>query len=259
MDFFEKVETAPKEDLSWNIPEQKQGKVNIIGGSAQSFRTEIKTAEFLNEKYPLEEVRLVLPENLKTKLPPLPNFYFVPATESGSIADSQMLRDVLNAADFNLVLGDLSKNSITSKAVASACESSEKMTLLTRDSVDIVAENNPEKLLMNENIVLFASLPQLQKLLKAVYYPKMLLLTQPLMQVAEVLHKFTLSYPVAIVTINNGQILLAENGSVKAVALEKSGYSALMIWNGELAAKIVAINLYNPNNFIDATLTAIMK
>ena len=79
------------------------------------------------------------------------------------------------------------------------------------------------------------------------------------MQVAEVLHKFTLSYPVAIVTINNGQILLAENGSVKAVALEKSGYSALMIWNGELAAKIVAMNLYNPNNFIDATLTAIMK
>ena len=259
MDFFEKVETAPKEDLSWNIPEQKQGKVNIIGGSLQNFRTEIKTAEFLNEKYPLEEVRLVLPEKLKTKLPTLPNFCFVPATESGSIADSQMLRDAFNAVDFNLVLGDLSRNSITGKAVASACESSEKMTLLTRDSIDLIADNNPERLLMNENLILFASVPQLQKLIKAVYYPKMLLLSQPLMQVAEVLHKFTLSYPVAIITLNNGQILVAENGTVKAVALEKSGYSALMIWNGELAAKIVAMNLYNPNNFIDATLTAIMK
>ncbi len=259
MEYFEKVEKAPAEDLSWNIPEQKQGKVNIIGGNAQNFRTEMKTAEFLDKTYPLEEVQMVLSEKLKHKLPPLPNFHFVPATESGSIADSQMLRNTLNAVDFNLVLGDLSKNNITGKAITSACESSEKMTLLTRDSVDLVAENNPEKLLMNENLIWFASLPQLQKLLKAVYYPKVLLLTQPLMQVAEVLHKFTLSYPTAIVTINNGQFLIAENGIVKAVSLEKSGYSALTVWNGELAAKIVAMNLYNPNSFINATITAIVK
>lgn len=133
------------------------------------------------------------------------------------------------------------------------------MKLLARDSIDLIADNNPEKLLMNENLILFASMPQLQKLLKAVYYPKVLLLSQPLMQMAEILHKFTLSYPVAIITFNNGQILMAENGLVRAVDLAKSGYSALTIWSGELAAKIVALNLYNPNNFLDATTTAIMK
>lgn len=255
MDFFKKIDTLLRDDLSWNIPEQKQGKVNIIGGNAQNFRTEMKTAEFLADAYPVSEVQLVLPEKLKGKLPQLPNFCFVPATESGSIADSQMLRDAFNVADFNLVLGDLSKNNITSKAITSACESSEKMTLLTRDSIDLIADNNPEKLLMNENLILFASMPQLQKLLKAVYYPKVLLLSQPLMQMAEILHKFTLSYPVAIITFNNGQILMAENGLVRAVDLAKSGYSALTIWSGELAAKIVALNLYNPNNFLDATTT----
>ena len=79
------------------------------------------------------------------------------------------------------------------------------------------------------------------------------------MQVAEVLHKFTLSYPVKIVTLHNGQVLIAENGIVKAVALEMTGYSPITVWSGELAAKIVAMNLYNPNSFIKATVTAIKK
>lgn len=257
MNFFEKIESKPDEDLSWNIPEQKRGSVNIIGGTKQNFRTEIKTAEFLSNEYPVQDVRLILPDALKNKLPPLPNFLFVPTTDSGSIDDSQILCDSFNTADFNLVLGDLSKNTITGKAVTSAALKTEKMTLITRDAVDVVAENEPEGLLMNENIILMASMPQLQKVFRAVYYPKMLLLSQPLMQVAEALHKFTLSFPIAIVTLNEGQILIASGGTVKAVTLKGTAYSALTIWSGELAAKIVAMNLYNPNNFIKATLYAL--
>ena len=32
MDYFTRVERGNYEDLTWNIPEQKQGIVNIIGG-----------------------------------------------------------------------------------------------------------------------------------------------------------------------------------------------------------------------------------
>ena len=46
MDYFEKIEKKPSDDLSWNIPEQKRGTVNIIGGNSQNFRTEVKIAEF---------------------------------------------------------------------------------------------------------------------------------------------------------------------------------------------------------------------
>jgi hypothetical protein len=112
---------------------------------------------------------------------------------------------------------------------------------------------------MNEKLIIMGSLAQLQKILRAVYYPKMLLLSQSLVQVAEVLHKFTLSYPVKIVTLHSGQILVATNGVVKAVPLEKSGYSPIMIWSGELAAKIVAVNMFSPDRFIDATMTAIFQ
>ena len=259
MDYFEKIEKKPSEDLSWNIPERKQGAINIIGGNSQNFRTEVKIAEFLATKYPIETVNVVLPETLSDKLPKMPNFVFLPATESGSFDESQAFLDVFNMGDFNLVLGDLSKNAITGRAVACACQHSEKMTLITRDVVDLVAENKPDRLLMNENLIIFASVAQLIKLLRAVYYPKMLLVSQSLVQVTDVLHKFTLSYPISLITLHNEQILVAKNGVVKAVPLEKTGYSTLMMWSGELAGKIMAMNLYNPDNFILATVSAIME
>ena len=259
MDYFEKLEHNPYEDLMWNISEQKQGTVNVIGGNEGNFRTEIKVAEFLSGKYPLKSVDLVLPDSLKNKLPPLSNFVFMPSTDAGTFDDSQALHNVFNAADFNLVLGDFSKNRVTVKAIASAIESTEKMTFVTRDSVDLITERNPDKTLMNEELIIFASIAQLVKLLRAVYYPKVLLLSQSLVQVAEVLHKFTLSYPVSIITFHSGQILIAGNGIVKAVSIEKTDFTPLTIWSGELAGKIVALNLYNPNQFIKASVSALFK
>jgi ADP-dependent NAD(P)H-hydrate dehydratase / NAD(P)H-hydrate epimerase len=258
MEYFEKVEQN-KEDLTWNIPEQKQGSANVIGGNSQNFCTEVKIAEFLSHKYPLKEVRTVLPDALKSTLLTMDNLVFLSSTESGSFASKDELTSTVNAGGFSLLLGDFSKNSITEQAVTGACENAEKPLLITRDAVDLVANGNPEKILLNEQVAFFASMPQLQKLLRAVYYPKMLLLTMSLVQVAEVLHKFTLSYPVTLTTLHSGEILIAKDGKVVAVPLEKSGFSPIMIWNGELAAKIAALNLYNPNNFIEATLSAIFS
>lgn len=256
MDYFEKIETKPSDDLTWNIPERKQGAVNIIGGNAQNFKTPVRVAEYLGEKFPVETINVVLPDALSGKLPPLPNFVFLPSTDSGSFSGEGMEK-VVNSADFNLFIGDFSKNSITTKEVSGALKIAEKMTFLTRDTVDLIAEGNPERTLMNENLIIMASMPQMVKLLHSVYYPRMLTLTQSLMQVAETLHKFTLSYPTSIITLHNGQVLVANAGRVVAVPLEKTEYSPLTFWNGELAAKIVAMNLYNPNNFISSSVTSL--
>ena len=152
MDYFEKIEKKPTEDLSWNIPKKKMGTVNVFGGSAGNFKTEIKIAEYLSEKYPIEKLNLVLPDVLKNQLPTLSNFLFLNSTESGSFKDAEEIAKVFNSADFNLILGDLSKNAITSKAVASACDFAEKPLLITRDAVDLLAENINEKVLMNQNL-----------------------------------------------------------------------------------------------------------
>ena len=257
MDFLHKLDENIFKDLYWNIPEQKQGKVNIIGGNAQSFRTSVKTAEYLLKNYPLANVNLVLPDILKTKLPPMPDTSYLKSTETGSFADSEELKNVMALADYNLVIGDLSKNTITGQAIASACENSAAPLLVTRDTVDLLAENTTEKSLMNENLVVVGSMAQIRKLFRAVYYPKVLTLSQSLVQVTEALHKFTLSYPVAMVTIHNEQIIVAKNGTVNVIPLQKSGFTPILFWNGEIAAKIVALNLYNPNNFIQATSAAV--
>lgn len=257
MDYFKKYEENPADDLKWNIPERKQGRISVIGGNGQSFRTPVKVAEFLTKNYPLEAVSIVLPDALQGKLPPVPGVVYLKSTETGSFAEGEDITGVLQGSDYGLLVGDLSKNTITGKAVVSACENSDTPLLITRDSVDAVAENITNTLLMNEKLVLFASVAQLMKLLRAVYYPKILLMSQSLVQVTEVLHKFTLSYPVDIVTLHNGQILVADNGEVAAIPLEKTGYSPMTMWGGELAAKIAAFNLYNPDNFIKATICAI--
>ena len=259
MDYLEKIEENPAKDLLWNIPEQKQGEINVVGGNLQNFLVPVKIAEFLNTKYPLKNVRLLLPDALKNKLPPLDNLIFLASTDSGSLADEEELKKSFSLVDSNLLIGDFSKNSITMKAVANACQSSDKPILITRDTIDLITEGQMDRILMNENLILMGSMAQMQKIFRSVYYPKMLLLSQSLVQVAEALHKFTLSYPVSLVTLHNEQILIAKNGTVKMVPIEKSGYLPITLWNGELAAKIVALNLYNPNNFLNATLVAIFE
>lgn len=258
MEFLQKIENA-NEDLFWNLPEQPQGTVNIIGGNSQSFSTPMKVAEFLSAKYKIQTVNLILPDVLQNKLPSLSNLIFLNSTDSGSLADGAQITLTANTADYSLIIGDLSKNSITGKAIAEACKKIEKPVLITRDAVDLLADNMTESTLMNDNLIIMASMVQLQKILKAVYYPRMLTLTAPLTNVAETLHKFTLSYPVSLITLHNGQILVAKNGNAATSDLAKTNFSPISFWSGELAAKIVAINLFNPNNFIDATISAIIS
>lgn len=258
MDYYQKVKPSKAEDLAWNIPERKEGIINIIGGNAQSFRAEVKVSEYLGGNFPIEKLNLVLPDALKDKLPGLDNFKFLSSTESGSFADRDELYQVINTADASLILGDLSKNTITGKAVISALEIADKPTLVTRDAVDLIIENGIEKILMNPGIILFLTSTQLQKLLRAIYYPKMFLLSQSLMQAVEILHKFTLSYPVPIITFYSGQILIAKDGAVRGVEIADTNYSPILLFSGELASRVLMFNHYNPGSFLEATISAVL-
>lgn len=257
MDFLEKLTDNPATDLYWNIPEAKQGIINIVGGHAQSFRTPVKTAEYLVAHYPVRAVRTVLPSALRPQLPPADNLIFLDSTDAGSFADSAQLSSAIAAADFTILVGDLSRNSITTKAIGDAVATTPKPLLITRDAVEAALSTHPDQALMRPNLIWFAALPQLQKLLRAIYYPKVLTLTQPLVQIADTLHKLTLSYPCKIITLVDANLLVVENGRVLAIPLEQSGFSPFTLWGGELAARIAAMNLYNPGQFLNATTAAI--
>ena len=250
-DYFEKLEQNPYEDLWWNVPEKQLGMVNVVGGNAQSFQTVVA------KEFSVQEVKVVLPESLAGKVPNLANFEFLAATGAGTLSGEGMW-EKMQGVDANLVIGDLSKNAITAKGVTEALAAVEKPCLVTRDAVDVVAEQPLEEILMRGYVDFLATAKQVQKMLRAVYYPKVMTLSQPLMQVVEILHKFTLSYQTGIVTFYSGQILVAKEGVVRAIALENSQFSPLTLWSGELAAKIVGLNLYNPKKFVEASVAAVL-
>ena len=255
-DYFEKLDHNPYEDLIWNIPEQKTGTVAVIGGNSQSFATIAKVSEHLTSRFPLKTIRTVLPDKLKSKLPPLPDLFFMPSTDSGSFAKSDQLIETASDSGFTILLGDFSKNSATAIAITELIKRTDNPITITRDAVDLIC-SDANDFIERENVCYVATLSQLQKLFRAVYYPKVLLLSMPITQLAEALHKFTLSYPTTIVTFHVGQIVVAAKGQVISVPITNTNYSQLTIWQGQLASNIATLNFYNPNQPLESTVAAL--
>ncbi len=250
-------------ELSWNIPEQKTGQVTVIGGNSQNFSAIIRISEFLSQNFPFQQVSTLLPDSLRNQLPPLSNLNFAPSTTSGSFAKSAPLNSALSDSSSTILAGDLSRNSATAIALTEAITSSLKSNatpaplLITRDAVDLLAPSS-DQILQHPSLFLVASMAQLQKVFRAVYYPKMILLSEPLVPVIETLHKFTLTYPTTILTFHQDQILVANSGHIVSTPITRTTYSPLSLWSGQLAAKITAFNLYNPNKPLEATTAAVL-
>ncbi len=251
-------------DLIWNLPEQKTGTVTIIGGNSQNFSVPIHLGEFINQHLPFRTTKILLPDALRTKVPPVPDFIFSPSTTSGSFAKSAILPDCLTNSDVNIFIGDLSKNSATAIALAETLEQSlsnpnhqNHLTILTRDSVDLLAPEAGRWILFPE-ICLVTSMVQLQKVFRATYYPKMIMLSQPLIPIIETLHKFTLTYPITILTFHQEQIIVAQHGNIVTTPIIDTDYSPISLWSGQLAARIAALNFFNPKHRLEATSAAIL-
>lgn len=255
--YFRKQDKPLFSDLFWNLPEQKQGSMAILGGNSQSFAVVNRAVNNVSNDFPVREVVALLPDSLKNKLPPVPELMFFPSTESGSFAKSSEIFHALSSFDYSLIIGDLSKNSETEVAVAEAVKNAQKPMVITRDAIDLLSSDMGE-ILMQEGVVLIGSMMQMQKVLRAMYYPKMLLLSMPLMSAVEVLHKFTLSYPATILTFHEGQVLVANGGEVVATKIEQTNYSPISLWEGRLAADVAALNLFNPKKELQATAAAVL-
>lgn len=244
-------------DLTWNIPEQKTGSIVVVGGNSQSFSSVIRTAEYLNQHFPIKHVSTLLPEALRSKLPNSENLNFAAATTSGTFAKSYLLEQTISDSNFTILAGDLSRNAETTIAITDAVQKTTVPLLITRDSVDLLAPSAAQ-ILNRPNLFIFGSLAQIQKIFRAIYYPRMIMLSQPLVPIIETLHKFTLTYPVTLITFHQEQIIVANNGNISTTPLKDTSYSPIMLWSGQLAAKIAALNLFNPNQPFAASTAALL-
>lgn len=244
-------------DLAWNLPEQKTGTAAVIGGNLQSFSSVVRTAEFLSRHFPLQHVATILPSALRSKLPSMENLNFTPSTSSGSFAKSYELERFVSESNLTILAGDISKNAETAIAIADAIRQDPNLLVITRDSIDLLASAASQFLTL-PRLIIVGSMAQLQKLFRSVYYPRMIMLSQPLLPVIETLHKFTLGYPATLVTFHQDQIIVASHGDITTTHLSDTNYSPLTLWSGQLAAKIAAFNLFTPNKPLEATTAAIL-
>ncbi len=262
LSYWQKQNQPLFSDLLWNVPERKTGHLAVVGGNQQNFATTIRISEYVSQHFPLETVVTFLPDTLRNQLPTLPNIFFCASTTTGSFAKSAELQKAFADYQSTLLIGDLSKNSATTIALSEAISrtvSSDRAPQLTitRDAVDsLISEMS--NLLTRPNTFMLASMLQLQKIFRSVFYPKMILLAQPLVSAIETLHKFTLTYPTTIITLHQDQIIVAHHGQISTTHLVDTAYSPLSIWSGQLAANLTALNLYNPTKPFEASTAAIL-
>ena len=251
LDYWIKSDEITDPNIFWNIPEQKTGVLQIIGGNANNFATEIKQAEFLNS-LPIKDVRLMLPDALQSKVPPVPGINFAPSTESGSFDKSDELKFAVEDADITLFAGDFTKNSKTAVAISKVLKESTKPVVIARDTIDTIVDSADE-FMEKGNITIIATMAQLQKLFRSLMYPKMILLSSPLMPIVEILHKFTLSYPVTIFTFHQEKIIITSNGKVVTTSLNATDYTPIGLFVGDLPPKIAALQLFTPGKSLEST------
>lgn len=235
-------------DVAWSKPERRDlaGKLAIIGGNSQVF-VAVAAARQTAFQIGAGEVKVIMPESLKKTLPSsftnqLSDVIFSAAGPSGGFATAA-LADWLAAADWaNVVLfvGDSGANSETASLMETFLDHDQTTSVvITRDAVDLI-KHSAESILRREPTHLVVSFSQLQKLFRSVYYPKVLTFNQGVKQIAETLHKFTISYPATISLWHADHLFVAKNG--KVITTEFT--APLRVWSGEVATKIAVWQIW---------------
>ncbi len=240
-------------------PEQKRfaGKMLIIGGNKAAFFA-VANAMKEAEKMGVGEVRVLMPSSLRGKVPTTSEIYFAEAEASGAFGKKSVYEMLVQSewADVVVLIGDTGKNAETSVVFAEFMKRCEKPIIITRDAVDAAIPD-----VMNWGVLreaetsLLLTVPQLQKMLRTLYYPKVITLSMPTNQLIEALHKFTISYPdFCLTTFHNGQLIVAQNGQVITEELGDTNWTQITLWGGALAVYIATLRLWNPS--IDGYKTA---
>lgn len=244
-------------DIEWSKPEQRSraGKLGIVGGNklgfasvAESYTTALETG--------VGQVRILLPDALKSQVPAvITDVAYTTSTKSGGLSSEGLndLRALDGWADAILMIGDAGRNSETAILYERYLRDSQTPVTLTRDAIDLVI-NDANLLVERPQTLIVGSFAQIQKLFRAVYYPKMLTFSMQLTLLVEALHKFTITYPVTLVTLHNDQVIIAHDGRVVTQAWD----NPMRIWRGEIATKMACYWLWNLSKPLEAAASSIV-
>ncbi len=249
-DYWKKQGTQPLyPEVDLDRPEQRKlaGKVLIIGGNKNAFFT-VVSAMAAASKNGVGEARVLMPSSMKNQVPITPDVYFAPAEKGSGAFGKESINEMLlqaSWADAVIIIGDIGRNAETTLALADFLKTCDKPVYLTRDAIDAAMLGVADWSIRTAKTSLLLTLPQLQKLFRTLYYPKVISLSMPMNQLIEALHKFTLSYSMVLATFHNGQIVVAQKGNVVTQALTDTKWTQLTLWAGTLLVQMVLVDLWN--------------
>ncbi len=244
-------------DIEWSKPEQRShaGKLGIVGGNKLSF-VAVGDAYGIASEIGVGHIRVLLPDALKKVVPPvITDVIYGASNPSGGLSrDAKISLQALGSwAESILLIGDAGRNSETAIVYEDFVREYHKQLIITRDAIDLL-QNSPELMVERENTLLVVSFAQLQKLFTKVYYPKILTFSMQLQQLVETLHKFTITYPVTVVTFHQNQIIIAHSGQVTTTPWD----NPMGIWKGTVATTMSAYWLWNPNKPLEAATASLV-
>lgn len=245
-------------DIEWSKPEQRNraGKLAVIGGNklsfvaaAQAYETALQTGA--------GQCRVVLPDALKKSIPPvITDTVFVPTNQSGGMEKSStpQLLAAGDWADCILLIGDAGRNSETAIVYEELLQKNKGPVVITRDAIDLLI-NSSHTLAERPDTLLIASFAQLQKLFKALYYPKVITFSMQLTNFVDCLHKFTITYPLTVGVLHQGAMVVAGGGQVSTTPWE----DPMSIWRGSVATKAACYWMWNRQKVFEAVTASLLS
>lgn len=244
-------------DIEWNKPEQRNraGKLAIIGGNRLGFRA-VEHNYRMALAVGVGQARVLLPDVLRESIPAtITDVVFAPSNPSGSLG-TDARRDVhalAQWADGLLLIGDAGRNSQTAILYEELIDDITIPLVISRDAVDLILPN-ADRVVQRSTVSLTTSFSQLQKLFRRLYYPKILTFRMTLLQLVETLHKFTITYPLTVVTFHADTIIVAHGGEVTTTPWT----DPMSIWQGSVATRAVAYYLWNPSTPLQAVTASLL-
>lgn len=245
-------------DVDWNKPERKSqaGKLLIVGGNKLGFSAVAESYQLALETG-VGSVKVLLPDCLKKTVPKtLTDVIFASCNQSGGLDKDALtaLTDTSVWADGVLLVGDAGRNSETAVVYERFIEAYHGRLTVTRDAIDLV-KNNPQLIVERADTLIVASFAQVQKMFQAVYYPKILTFSMQLMQLVEALHKFTITYPCAIVTLHKDTIIVAHSGDI----VTQTWDNPMAIWRGSVATNAASYWLWSPASGLESITHSLLS
>jgi len=244
-------------DIEWNKPEQRSqaGRLGIIGGNKLGFAG-VGEAYSLALEAGVGEARVLLPDVLRKTVPAaITDALFAPTNISGGLS-AEAFGEMKALAEWSteiLLIGDAGRNSETAILYEKFITEYSGPLIVTRDAFDLLA-NTLDLVVDRPQTTMVLSFAQLQKLFRSVYYPKVLTFSIQLQQLVETLHKFTITYPITLMTFHQDHLVIAHGGNVTTTPWE----NPMAIWRGSVATRAACYWTWSPEKPLESVTASLI-